>query len=261
MLVGELEKALLELIPASAAEPWDRTGMLVGNPLDEVRNVAVALDPNAKALEFAHSYGANVLLTHHPLFLDPPSEVKPSGCTTQAPGVHIWTAVSRGISIISFHTALDANPIASEAMSRHFNTKPTGEILEATPDHDGFGYGRICVSPLTTLGDFAEKCEHVFERRPRIWGNPDADIERVCFWTGAAGEAPAACLERDIDLLVCGEVQYHRALDANELGLCIIELGHDASEQVLCPILVELAEKAGVARDSIYLMPLPENWR
>lgn len=37
MVVGELERELLRKMPASDACSWDRTGMLVGNPMDTVR--------------------------------------------------------------------------------------------------------------------------------------------------------------------------------------------------------------------------------
>lgn len=261
MLVGELESRLLEFVPADAAESWDRTGMLVGDPLDEVTRVAVALDPNMRALEFARDNEANVLLTHHPLFLDPPTEFRPEASAKQAPGLHIWKAIELGISIISFHTALDANPVAARAMSELVGIEPTGELLEAHPSRAGFGYGRICDGEGLPLSHFADACEQAFQRKPRVWGDASKEVRRACLWTGAAGEAPAECLERGVDLLICGEVNYHRALDASELGLGIIELGHDASEQVFCPILVELAQRSGIDAKDICMLELPGNWR
>ena len=51
LLVGELERALLCKMPADDACSWDRTGMLVGNPLDIVQGVAIALDPTLPALK------------------------------------------------------------------------------------------------------------------------------------------------------------------------------------------------------------------
>mgnify|MGYP002916454187 FL=1 len=77
MVVGELERELLRKMPASDACSWDRTGMLVGNPMDTVRGVAVALDPTIHAVEEAHAHGANVLLTHHPVFIDAPDAFMP----------------------------------------------------------------------------------------------------------------------------------------------------------------------------------------
>ena len=67
--VGELEQALLELFPASDAESWDRTGLLVGDPRAVISGVAVALDATPRAVRAAQHIGANVLVTHHPAFL------------------------------------------------------------------------------------------------------------------------------------------------------------------------------------------------
>lgn len=69
---GALEKALLSVFPKEDACSWDYTGMYVGNPAEEVHGVAVALDPTVRAMKEAVDAGANVLVTHHPVFLDAP---------------------------------------------------------------------------------------------------------------------------------------------------------------------------------------------
>ena len=92
MVVGELERELLHKIPASDACSWDRTGMLVGNPMDTVRGVAVALDPTIHAVEEAHAHGANVLLTHHPVFIDAPDAFMPQAAMGHAPGAVVRRA-------------------------------------------------------------------------------------------------------------------------------------------------------------------------
>ena len=71
LTVGALEQAHLASYPAEDAEEWDRTGITVGDPADLVRGVAVALDPTIEAVHAAADAGANVLLTHHPAFLEP----------------------------------------------------------------------------------------------------------------------------------------------------------------------------------------------
>lgn len=53
LLVGELEKILLQEMPSEDACSWDRTGMLVGNPLEVVRGVAIALDPTIPTIKAA----------------------------------------------------------------------------------------------------------------------------------------------------------------------------------------------------------------
>lgn len=261
MRVGELEEKLLDMFPASAAESWDRTGMLVGDPEDEITAVAVALDPGIDAIDFASEHGANVLVTHHPLFLQPPEMVKPAGNGHDAVGARIWHAVKSGVSIISFHTALDANPRASRVLADPLGLQPTGEMLECTTGHDGFGYGQICEAPELTGAQLRDACVKAFGGTPRVWGNAQRTAKRVCLWTGAAGEAALACVQHGIDVLVCGEVRYHTALDACESGLCIVELGHDVSEQPHCAVLVKSLQEVGIPECGIHLMPLPENWR
>ena len=262
MHVRELEESLLRVFPPSQAEAWDRTGMLVGNPDERVSGVAVALDPTIASLEFARAHGANVLVTHHPIFLDPPQSVKPLGTGGDAVGGRIWHAVRSGVSVMSFHTALDASPLAARVLSEPLGLEPDG-LLEPFGGSDagpGAGYGRICDAGGISLGELAQRCRVAFGRQARVWGDAADALSRVCLWTGAAGTCPRECIARGIDTLVCGEVKYHEALDAAELGLRIIELGHDVSEQVHCGVLVESVVKAGVSRELVFMRGLPENW-
>ena len=261
MRIGELEEKLLKMFPASATESWDRTGMLVGDPDDEVAAVAVALDPSIEAIDFACAHGANVLVTHHPMFLQPPEMVKPAGNGHDAVGARIWHSVKSGVSILSFHTALDANPRAASVLATPLGLELSGEILECTPDHDGFGYGQICEAPQLTGAQLRDACAEAFGGTPRIWGEPNRVANRLCLWTGAAGEAALKCVKRRIDVLICGEVRYHTAIDACESGLCIVELGHDVSEQPHCAVLVKSLQDLGIPDYGIHLMPLPDNWR
>ena len=83
--------------------------MLVGNPMDTVRGVAVALDPTIHAVEEAHAHGANVLLTHHPVFIDAPDAFMPQAAMGHAPGAVVRRACELGVSVLSFHTALDVS--------------------------------------------------------------------------------------------------------------------------------------------------------
>ena len=132
MVVGELERALLQKMPAADACSWDMTGLLVGNPMDTVRGVAVALDPTIAALEEAHTHGANVLLTHHPVFLDAPTSFMPQAAAGHTPGAVVRRACELGISVISFHTALDVSTAGLDALPTLLRLAPLG-VLDPLP--------------------------------------------------------------------------------------------------------------------------------
>lgn len=72
MIVAELERALLARYPKTDAEPWDHVGLSVGDPAVEITGVACALDATEANVLRAQEAGANVLLTHHPVYIKAP---------------------------------------------------------------------------------------------------------------------------------------------------------------------------------------------
>ncbi len=264
LTIGALEAALLSAVPASDAEGWDRTGMTVGDPARLVENVAVALDPTPEAIAEAASRGANVLVTHHPAYLDPPEAFGPVRTLPAQAGSTVWTAVEAGVALIALHTALDVNPRAAHVLPDLLSLSFEGRLLmplAAAPDK---GYGQVCTvreddGPLT-LAQLAARCLSVFARPPRVWGDPAREVARVVTCTGSAGGVARECLRAQADCLVCGEVKYHDALALSQAGLCIVDVGHDASELPLVDVLAELVEQAGVASERVVHIDQRENW-
>ncbi len=72
MIVAELERVLLTRYPKADAEGWDHVGLSVGDPAAKIRGVACALDATKANVHRAQEAGANVLLTHHPIYIKAP---------------------------------------------------------------------------------------------------------------------------------------------------------------------------------------------
>ncbi|MEP7763597.1 Nif3-like dinuclear metal center hexameric protein [Sanguibacter sp. 25GB23B1] len=90
--------------PPRAAESWDRVGLVVGEPRREVRKVLFAVDPVRTVVEEALEWGADLLVTHHPLLLDPVSSV----AATTAKGAAITSLVRGGCALYVAHTNADS---------------------------------------------------------------------------------------------------------------------------------------------------------
>lgn len=259
--VGQLEERLLALFPASDAESWDRTGLLVGDPAVEVTGVLVCLDPTVQAVQRAVSQGCNVVLTHHPVFLDPPDHFAPLSPAYGESGSVVYEAIANGVALVNFHTALDVSLRAAHVLPDALGLTLTGilEVVRTDPDR---GYGQVCSCPQgVTLERLASIAQERLGGRPRVWGALHASPKTVVTATGAAGGLAEACLAAGIDCLVCGEVKYHAALDAAHRGLSIIELGHDISEQQLCAVLLESLLLIGLEPHQAHLMNEVANWR
>lgn len=261
--VGQLVRGLSSLFDPRDAEPWDRTGLLVGDPSAPLSGVACALDATLDAVRRADSFGANVLLTHHPAYLEPPAPIGPRASGASASGEVVYEAVRRGIALVNYHTALDVSAPAQDMLPGMLGLVRTG-VLDPLERNAELGYGQVCAidaseSPMK-LESLSLRCTSVFGRAPRVWGDMDETVETVVTWTGAAGPAAELCLARGIDVLVCGEVKYHTALDAASAGLSIIELGHDVSELPFAAVLAEAAAGLDVPRESIVCLAQDRNW-
>ena len=263
LTVGALELALLAQFPREDAEEWDRTGLIVGDPAALVTSVAVALDVTHDAIEAAYRAGANVLLTHHPAFIEPPAVFSPSYAVASAPGVNVYDAIGKGVALMNFHTALDVSVAATRLLAGMLGVD-FERILIPVDESGQKGYGQLCaVRPSDApfrLQHLAARCTSVFGRLPRVWGSASATVKRIVIANGSAGNVIEAAIAVGADCLVCGEVKYHAALDALQAGLCVVELGHDVSELPLCALLAQATIDAGVPSDEVFILDQGSNW-
>lgn len=262
LTVGSLERLLLADFPRSDAEDWDKMGLLVGDPAQLVSKVAIALDPTIATIEAAQEIGAQVLVTHHPAYLKGPESFAPAGSVASNPGAGVWRAIESGVALMNFHTALDVNPRAQRVLPKMLGLS-FRHVLCPLPNSVEKGYGQVCDfgnEPALTLEQFSARCTAVFGRAPRVWGDFSRELETVVTCTGSLGEVGRAALRVQADCVVCGEVRYHEALDLVQAGLCVIELGHDASEQPLTHVLSSAVQAAGVPLEDITIFDASDTW-
>jgi dinuclear metal center YbgI/SA1388 family protein len=96
------------------AERWDAIGLICGDPRDDVRRVLFAVDPVAVVAEEALDWRADLLVTHHPLFLRPVHGVPAS----TAKGQLVHRLIKVGCALFVVHTNADnAHPGVSDALA------------------------------------------------------------------------------------------------------------------------------------------------
>lgn len=277
--VWYLERRLFEQLPEQLAEDWDNVGLLVGDPDDDVRRVAVALDPSVRAVEQAVGHGCNVLLTHHPVFLEPPRRLLRTPHRTWAPqrvtddtvdrveaGATVVAAVRADVNLIAMHTNLDRSIHGQQLLPDALGLSR----LDPGSDVTGFACGQthgpvpdylqVCATPPTRLHDLASRCHEVFGRIPRVWGDPEREVQVIGTCPGSGGSFLGEVVRLGLDCLVCGETRYHATRAACELGLCVVELGHDVSERLYADVLRILLLQAGVPSDDIVLLDEEPGW-
>src|SRR5690348_16729511 len=67
--MADVVAALEARYAPALAEQWDAVGLVCGDPAETVTRVLFAVDPVAAVVDEALETGAQLLVTHHPLFL------------------------------------------------------------------------------------------------------------------------------------------------------------------------------------------------
>lgn len=245
--VGALEKYLFGCFPEEYAEPWDKCGLLVGDAAARVRGVAIALDPNVETIERAAEQGCNVLLTHHPAFINPPDrfvEHRP-GATDAAK--RVVAALKGGVALIAMHTNLDRSPLAKQVLIQTLGLDFKDGLFDDGSGYPPFGCRALVREPGgITIDELAARCAESYGRMPRAWGKRDAVVREVGIANGSSNSFWSDIVVSGIDCVVTGELSYHNAIEVASAGIGVIELGHDVSE---APML-ECLKKAVKATDA-----------
>lgn len=102
--MADIVRLLDRRYPPGTAEPWDAVGTVCGDPAQPVRKVLFAVDPTADVVAEAIEWGADLLVTHHPLLLRPVHSV----AATTFKGALVHRLIRAGVALHVAHTNADA---------------------------------------------------------------------------------------------------------------------------------------------------------
>lgn len=258
--VSEIARAIESAFPSSSAAFWDCNGLVVGDGNREVTGVVFALDPTLEVINHAHQMGANVVVTHHPVYITPPERLAVD--SSYASNV-IHAAIRNNIALINAHTNLDLAIRSKNLIGEKLMLRSEGELPSSGDDVGGQGapFGQLWSGDVRSLAEVARQCVAVFGQPARVWGKPDHQVTRVATATGSASSRIEEAVAAHVDLLIGGEVKYHDAMSAIERGVAVIELGHDVSEWLMVPLLQEVVvENCGLPTTMIHQFDSNPRW-
>ncbi len=238
--LADILLAVEELWPESLAEDWDAVGLVVGRPSASVARIMFAVDPTLEVIEEALDWGAQLLITHHPLLLRGVNSV----AATSGKGQAVHRLIEGGCALLTVHTNGDSavggvSDVLADALGLE-------EVEPLTPAKLGLpeeGIGRVGqLAAVVSLGDFAE---HVFSILPsvaggvRVAGDRQGLVRRVAVCGGAGDGLFDAVRASQADVYVTADLRHHPASEAREAAVngrpYLIDLSHFASEWLWLP--------------------------
>ena len=242
--LGQLMLAVEELWPESLAEAWDEVGLVAGHPSAEVTRVMFAVDPTLEVIDEAIEWGAELLITHHPLLLKGVTSVAAN--TPKGRAVH--RLIESGTALLTVHTNGDSavggvSDVLADALGLE-NVSPLTPAADGLPEE---GIGRVGdLNESMTLGDFAAR---VFGILPsvaggvRVSGDKDGLVQRVAVCGGAGDSLFDEVRASNADLYITADLRHHPASEAREAAVngrpYLIDVSHFASEWLWLPAAAE----------------------
>jgi len=245
--LADVVAALDSLYPPQTAADWDAVGPVCGDPDAEVRTVLFAIDPVEVVVDEALDIGADLLVTHHPLFLRGTSTVyadSPKGRVVQR-------LVSAQCALVVAHTNADiAAGGVNDALAAALGLGDSRPLIPSDAGSDGrAGSGRIgTLSSAMSLGEFAEYVATSLPAVPagiRIGGDLDRPVRTVAVCGGAGDSYLEAAADAGADVYVTADLRHHYATEHLAAGgPALVDPGHWATEWPWLPLAARLLGEA-----------------
>jgi dinuclear metal center YbgI/SA1388 family protein len=233
LTLRDVVAALEALYPPETAADWDRVGLVTGDLEQPVRRILFALDPTLGVIEDAREWGADLVVTHHPLLLRGVHSV----ATTGAKGATVTSLIVSDVALYVAHTNADvADPGVSTALADALGLTAQRPLTSIGP----YAAGRV--GELTSTMSLAEFADAAARALPptaggiRVSGDPSAEVRTIAVMGGSGDDQFDAVRASGADVYVTADLRHHPVLEAREEARdgrpYLIDAGHWATESL-----------------------------
>jgi dinuclear metal center YbgI/SA1388 family protein len=210
----------------------------------EIAGIAAAVDFSTRAINGAISDKANLLVIHHGMFWDGPSQLKGPSYR------RLKLLVDNDIAVYSSHLPLDRHPTLGNnvLLAKQLGLAPSAPF--AGFEGIFIGVSGECEIETIALAERARKFVKDYGSEVRttpIKRGRQTKRWAICTGAGASAETLKEVREMKIDTLIVGEGPHWTAVYAEETELAIIYAGHYATETLGVRALAEhLGKRYGI---------------
>ena len=237
--VADILEFVEALAPRYMKMDWDNVGLLCGSKKTPVTKVLVALDPFEGVCQEAAQWGAELIVTHHPLIFHPLKAVTDE---TEV-GRCIQLLCAKGISTINAHTNLDCAPEGVNfRLAEMLGLSEIEVIAPSGSDEQGRPWGLLRSGTVEQqpLGTFLSTVKNHLGCEGLRYADAGKPVCKVAVGGGSCGSELMDAVKAGCDTFVTADIKYNGFFDAMALGINLIDAGHFHTEN---PVVSLLAEK------------------
>ncbi len=225
MTFKELYDNLSMRYPNSLKCEWDNDGIMCASNLDaDVNNVLIALDVTMDTVNYAIENGFDTIISHHPLVFRSQKSLMPLNFTQNK----LINLIKNDVNVMSFHTRLDAsNPGVNDVLAGLL------DFENVVPDTmDQIGRIGMYLNDIS-LEEFAQKVKKALSC-PFVLYNGNKNVKKVYVVGGDGKDLIENAISCGADTIITGRASYNTTIDANDMGINIVEAGHFYTENPVC---------------------------
>ena len=243
MILQDIINFLKLRFPEEQKESWDNVGLMTGDISKDINKVLVCLDVTSDTVKEAKDFGADLIISHHPLIFSPVKSIVEDNRL----GSILIQLIKNDISVYSMHTNFDKadggmNDILAEKLGLTGVRKYSEKELTGLDGKMVDNIGRVgSLEAPMTLDDFADFVKASLDSRAmKVFGDSEESIQTVALCTGSGGSMMTAAYNSGADVYLSADFGHHHAQDAQEMGLNLIDAGHFETENIICDFLYDL---------------------
>ncbi|WP_027720251.1 Nif3-like dinuclear metal center hexameric protein [Maridesulfovibrio zosterae] len=224
----EVINRIESLVPSSYAASWDNCGVQIAGSEKEVRKIAVALDPLPQVVSSALEWGAQFILTHHPLAIEAKLPFKLDWFHTVMKQILCADA-----TLFASHTSLDVQFKGVVSWLGRDLGLESLRVLDPVAENEAgetLGYG--CIGQFSDPVCYTDFVDQVSQLTGcdviGLCGPKPENISSVAICPGSGSSLMNKAFADGADVFITGDVKYHAA---QETVGAIFDVGHFSLEE------------------------------
>jgi dinuclear metal center YbgI/SA1388 family protein len=243
LIVKDITDLLEAFAPLKYQEPYDNSGLLVGDSYSAIKGILICLDVTEEVLDEAIDLGFNMVISHHPLIFRGIKNVSGKRRVESC----LVKAIKNDINIYACHTNADS---VIKGVNGKIADKLSINDIQILSDASGINkdeqVGLGIVGNLETEmseTEFLEivkktfKCECI--RHSAFTGKK---VKRIAVCGGSGSEFIEDAVKNGASVFLTGEAKFHEFFTQG-MDLMLIDAGHFETEQFTKELFLELISK------------------
>lgn len=231
----DVTRFLESLYPPHLAYDWDNIGLQVGSLNKPLKRVLITLDVTRSVVKEAIEKRIDLLISHHPLIFQPIHNI----LFDTPRGALIKNLVKHDIALFSMHTNFDrADGGMNDILARKIGIKDA-KLLDET-----YEIGRYGAIEPTTIKELVAMVKEVLELdHVRLIGDETREVSVVGISGGSGQQHIIPAQRKGCDVFLTGDISYHQAIDALQMGFPLVDIGHTAEKVFVEAVFDALKEQ------------------